>query len=535
MGSGKGGEATERYGECLTRLYRTHSLKLGLERMKALSESFGNPGDSYKTIHVAGTNGKGSVCHKISVSLKLRNYRVGLFTSPHVFSLRERIKVDDECISEEDLVSLVGEVWKKADELDLKPSFFETVTIVAYLFFRAKGVDYAVVETGIGGRLDATNILKKPDLVIITSIGYDHQQLLGTHLSDICEEKIGIIKRSTSVVVGPSVSLYRSLFTRATDLGCTLTVVPPEPRGETFNEENTRIATEALKVLKVDAPSDPILQAVICVKPPLRMQYLASEQLEHVMKKVSPSPGSFTSGASLPLAVILDVGHNETAVDRLCQDVNCFHKGRPIRVCVCATRPRSLAIFQPLVAHFQGLLQVGSGEEKSGTTWSGVPSLPDALLPFRRTISLLRIPIMWTRLPICPPLLRLRLPIFPPPPQDVLYLPSLNDRTYDFAEVAEMLNGDEQISGELRGLLLRSAEKVTGWLAGNPYTRGKAGEGAPKSTIPLIVKNAFLECCKDKSILLICGTFFMFDEVLPVFDIRSDLQDPISMNEPSPM
>ncbi|CAI7722108.1 dihydrofolate synthase/folylpolyglutamate synthase, putative [Plasmodium vivax] len=466
MGSGKGGEATEKYGECLTRLYRTHSLKLGLERMKALSESFGNPGDSYKTIHVAGTNGKGSVCHKISVSLKLRNYRVGLFTSPHVFSLRERIKVDDECISEEDLVSLVGEVWKKADELDLKPSFFETVTIVAYLFFRAKGVDYAVVETGIGGRLDATNILKKPDLVIITSIGYDHQQLLGTHLSDICEEKIGIIKRSTSVVVGPSVSLYRSLFTRATDLGCTLTVVPPEPRGETFNEENTRIATEALKVLKVDAPSDPILQAVICVKPPLRMQYLASEQLEHVMKKVSPSPGSFTSGASLPLAVILDVGHNETAVDRLCQDVNCFHKGRPIRVCVCATRPRSLAIFQPLVAHFQGLLQ------------------------------------------------------------DVLYLPSLNDRTYDFAEVAEMLNGDEQISGELRGLLLRSAEKVTGWLAGNPYTRG---------TIPLIVKNAFLECCKDKSILLICGTFFMFDEVLPVFDIRSDLQDPISMNEPSPM
>ncbi|EUD69148.1 dihydrofolate synthase/folylpolyglutamate synthase [Plasmodium inui San Antonio 1] len=517
MGIGKDVIAKESYAECLGKLYRTHSLKLGLERTKMLSECFNNPGDTYKTVHVAGTNGKGSVSYKISMCLKVRNYRVGLFTSPHIFSIRERIRVNDECISEEDFVRLVNEVWRKADELDLKPTFFEIVTIVAYLFFKSKKVDYAVVETGIGGRLDATNILRKPEVVVITSIGYDHQELLGAQLSSICDEKIGIMKEGTNVVIGPSVSIYKNVFNRAKDLNCVVKVVPPEPRGESFDEENTRIAEEALKILKVQVSSDPILKSVICVKPPLRMQYLATEQIQHVKKKISSPSGSFTNGSAMtnamssgmttamtngigvPLAVILDVGHNETAVDRLCQNINCLHKGKPIRVCVSATRPRSLAIFQPLVAHFQGLLQVRapkatrSSETERNETEQNATKRND----------------------------------------DVLYLPSVNDRTYDFGEVADMLNSDEQISGELRGVLLRSAEKVTSWLEGtgkggspgdNLYTRG---------TIPLIVKNAFLECCKDNSILLICGTFFMFDEVLPAFDIHSDLQDPISMNEPS--
>ncbi|ANQ09625.1 Dihydrofolate synthase/folylpolyglutamate synthase [Plasmodium coatneyi] len=480
MVGGKDESTIEGYAECLAKLYGTHSLKLGLERTKLLSECFGNPGDTYKTVHVAGTNGKGSVSHKISMCLKMRNYKVGLFTSPHVFSIRERIKVNDECISQEDFVSLVKDVWRKAEECNIKPTFFEIITTVAFLFFKRKKVDYAVVETGIGGRLDATNILKKPEVVVITSIGYDHQQLLGYQLHSICEEKIGIIKEGTNVVIGPSVSIYKSVFNRAKELNCVVTIVPPEPRGESFDQENTRIATEALNILKVNVSSDPILKTVVCLKPPLRMQYLAIEQIEHVRKKLFPSTGMFThesgmaSGTSLPMTVILDVGHNETAIDRLCQDVNYFHKGKAIRVCVSATRPRSLAIFQPLVAHFQGFLK------------------------------------------------------------DVFYLPSLNERTYDFGEVSNMLKIDEQISADLRGFLLRSAEKVTSWLegagkgdsspGGNLYTRG---------TIPLIVKNAFLECCKDNSILLICGTFFMFEEVLPVFDIHSDLQDPIPMNEPS--
>ncbi|KJP89924.1 hypothetical protein AK88_00380 [Plasmodium fragile] len=479
MANGKDETTVEGYAECLAKLYGTHSVKLGLERTKMLSKCFNNPGDTYKTVHVAGTNGKGSVSHKISMCLKMRNYTVGLFTSPHIFSIRERIKVNDECISQKDFVSLVNQVWKKADELDVEPTFFEIVTIVAYLFFKSKKVDYAVIETGIGGRLDATNILNKPELVIITSIGYDHQQLLGADLHSICEEKIGIFKNGTNVVVGPSVSIYKNVFNRAKDLNCLVKVVPPEPRGESFNDENTRIAIEALKVLNIHVTSDPILKSVICLKPPLRMQYLAIEQITHVKKKFFPSSGNVGDGSAvngtetcLPLAVILDVGHNETAIDRLCQDINYFHKGKTMRVCVSGTRPRSLAIFEPLVAHFQGLLQ------------------------------------------------------------DVFYLPSLNERTYDFGEVVEMLNSDEQISGELKGLLLSSAGKVTSWLegatkggspGGNPYTRG---------TIPLIVKNAFIECCKDNSILLICGTFFMFDEVLPAFDIHSDLQDPIPMNEP---
>ncbi|GAW82315.1 dihydrofolate synthase/folylpolyglutamate synthase [Plasmodium gonderi] len=480
----EGEEEVKTYMGCLAKLYKSHSLKLGLDRTKLLSDCFENPCDNYKTVHVAGTNGKGSVCFKIYVCLKLRNYKVGLFSSPHIFSLRERIKINDEPISESDLIHFVNKVFKKAKKINVNPTFFEIMTIVAYLYFSFKRVDYAIIETGIGGRLDATNILKKPELIIITSIGYDHLHLLGAELKHICKEKIGIFKKDSRVLIGPTVSIYKDVFTKATQMNCTLKVIPPDPRGESFNEENSRIAIEALNMLNIKVSSDSFLKSIITIKPPLRIQYLAPEQIEHIKNKYTkqsnfnPTNATFTNTDSYPHALILDAGHNETAIDRLCRDINCFHKGKSIRVCVSVTKPRNLSIFQPIIAHFQGVLK------------------------------------------------------------DIFYLPSLNERTYDFEEILDMLKNDSQISDELRVLVLSSAEKVVHWITADRkdksndanrtdqlYTRG--------STIPIIVKNAFLECCNDNSILLICGTFFIFNEVLNAFDIYSDMQDALSMNEPS--
>ncbi|SCP05512.1 dihydrofolate synthase/folylpolyglutamate synthase, putative [Plasmodium ovale] len=444
------GEDIKTYRECLERLYKTHSVKLGLESTKLLSESFGNPCNDYKTIHVAGTNGKGSVCYKIYISLKLRKYKVGIFTSPHIFSLRERIVVNDNPISEKDLIYLVNKVLRKSKKLNLSPTFFEIITIVAFLHFFNEKVDYAVIETGIGGRLDATNILNKPELVIITSIGYDHEYLLGYKLKNICNEKIGIFKENAKVLVGPSVSIYKNVFEKAKELTCTIQAVSPEPRGETYNEENTRIATEALKMLNINI--DTFLKSIITIKPPLRVQYLAKEQMQHVKKKyTNTNDEQLDVFSPYPHAVILDVGHNGTAIDRLCRDINYFHRDISIR--------------------------------------------------------------------------------------DIFYLPSVNMRTYDFDEVIDMMDNDGSVSSELKGHILSSAEKVNQWLLREMGERMDCRKDARKlykrGTIPLIVKNAFLECCEDNSILLICGTFFIFEEVLNTFDIYPDMQDAIFMNEPS--
>ncbi|SBT41366.1 dihydrofolate synthase/folylpolyglutamate synthase, putative (DHFS-FPGS) [Plasmodium ovale wallikeri] len=409
------GEDIKTYGECLERLYKTHSVKLGLESTKLLSESFGNPYNDYKTIHVAGTNGKGSVCYKIYISLKLRKYKVGIFTSPHIFSLRERIVVNDNPISEKDLICLVNKVLRKSKKLNLSPTFFEIITIVAFLHFFNEKVDYAVIETGIGGRLDATNILNKPELVIITSIGYDHEYLLGYKLKNICNEKIGIFKENAKVLIGPSVSIYKNVFEKAKELTCTIQAVSPEPRGETYNEENTRIATEALKMLNINI--DTFLKSIITIKPPLRVQYLAKEQIQHVKKKYTNiNNEQLDVFPPYPHAVILDVGHNGTAIDRLCRDINYFHRDISIRVCISLTKPRSVNIFQPLIAQFPGVL--------------------------KHVFS----------------------PLLPPPQQDIFYLPSVNMRTYDFDEVVDMMDNDDRVSSELKGHILSSAEKVNQWL-----------------------------------------------------------------------
>ena len=202
------GTGNKRYAKTLEFLYSqlpaferdgASAYKPGLDRALALEASFGNPHTSFPTIHIAGTNGKGSTAHTLAAILQSAGYRTGLFTSPHLLDFRERIKVDGEMITEEEVIDFVDRF--QAANLDIAPSFFELTTTMAFEHFRNRNVDIAVIETGLGGRLDSTNIII-PVLSVITNISLDHTGLLGNTRALIAAEKAGIIKAGTPVVIG---------------------------------------------------------------------------------------------------------------------------------------------------------------------------------------------------------------------------------------------------------------------------------------------------------------------------------------------
>lgn len=175
----------------------------------ALDNYFGKPHRKYRTIHIAGTNGKGSVSHMTSSVLQEAGYKTGLYTSPHLRDFRERIRVNGEMIPEESVVSFVGRhrgIFEK-----LRPSFFEMTVAMAFDYFAERSVDVAVIETGLGGRLDSTNIID-PVLSLITNIGHDHMDLLGNTLEKIAIEKAGIIKKAVPIVISESQPGIREIF-----------------------------------------------------------------------------------------------------------------------------------------------------------------------------------------------------------------------------------------------------------------------------------------------------------------------------------
>lgn len=183
--------------------------KEGLENTLALDEHFGHPHRQFRTIHVAGTNGKGSCSHTIAAILQEAGYSVGLYTSPHLVDFRERIRVNGQPIPEEYVIRFVEE--ERCFFEPLHPSFFELTTAMAFRYFADVEIDVAVIEVGLGGRLDCTNIIH-PDLCIITNISLDHTQFLGNTLPQIAREKAGIIKSGIPVVIGETTPETKSVF-----------------------------------------------------------------------------------------------------------------------------------------------------------------------------------------------------------------------------------------------------------------------------------------------------------------------------------
>lgn len=183
--------------EILTSKNKFH-IKLGLERMEIILKAFNNPENSFECIHIAGTNGKGSTC-TIMEKILLEDKRkvIGKYTSPHLFSYTERISVNGENISEVELNQIISLINKKDAELNLGLTEFEILTAAAFIYFKKKNVDIAILETGLGGRLDATNVIKKPLISVITSISFDHKERLGDTIEKIAFEKAGILKKGS--------------------------------------------------------------------------------------------------------------------------------------------------------------------------------------------------------------------------------------------------------------------------------------------------------------------------------------------------
>lgn len=188
--------------------------KPGLERMQQMCEAIDNPQRYIRTIHVGGTNGKGSTTSLIASVLTAAGYKVGLFTSPHLVDFRERIRINGEMISREEVVSFVERTRPLIESVG--PSFFEYTTLMAFEHFHTHEVDYAIIEVGLGGRLDSTNVIL-PKLSIITNISLDHTQYLGNTLEAIAYEKAGIIKEGVHVVIGNAGGSVRELFERVAD------------------------------------------------------------------------------------------------------------------------------------------------------------------------------------------------------------------------------------------------------------------------------------------------------------------------------
>ncbi len=185
------------------------AIKPNLDNTIAICNFLGNPEKKFKTIHIAGTNGKGSTSHMLASIFQEAGYKTGLYTSPHLYDFRERIKVNGQMCSQEFVINFTNKIKPCIQKIE--PSFFEITVGMAFDYFAQEKVDIAIIETGLGGRLDSTNVIE-PELSIITNIGFDHMALLGNTIEAIASEKAGIIKKETPVVIGASDSVTKKVF-----------------------------------------------------------------------------------------------------------------------------------------------------------------------------------------------------------------------------------------------------------------------------------------------------------------------------------
>lgn len=282
--------------------------KPGLERSIALAAHFGHPEHKLKCIHVAGTNGKGSVSNLIAATLQAQGYKTALYTSPHLVDFRERIRINGEMIPEEAVTEFVNK-WRKSDYVGDRPSFFELTMMMAFDWFAKENVDYAVIEVGMGGRLDSTNIIT-PLLSVITNISFDHTQFLGDTLAKIAGEKAGIIKPGIPVVIGEAVEETEPVFRgRAAEVGASLREAYREV-DEVANEDldcsltgdyqkkniNTaRVAIDELRKLGVEISDEAVKRGF------------------HDVEELTGFKGRWTVVTKEPLT-ICDTGHNEAGL-----------------------------------------------------------------------------------------------------------------------------------------------------------------------------------------------------------------------------
>ncbi len=256
-------------------------IDLGLDRISNVLDKLGNPQDDLNCIHVAGTNGKGSVCAIIESILRAAGYKTGLYTSPHIWEYTERIKVDGENISKEDFAKYTEQVFNTGIHL----TEFEILTVIMFLYFKEKKVDVAILETGMGGRLDATNVIKKNLCSIITQIDLDHTDRLGDTKEKIAYEKAGIIKMGCPVITSMG---YEEIKDRADELSSLFIFVTPFVRQDFIDAlslkgkhqiDNLALALTAINQFFPNIKEETILNGLKNVNHPCRFEYIKEKNL----------------------------------------------------------------------------------------------------------------------------------------------------------------------------------------------------------------------------------------------------------------
>ena len=326
------------YNTLLEKLYNNSDsiIKPGLNNVKKLDEMLLFPSKKFKSIHVAGTNGKGSVSLKIAEALRLSGYKVGLFTSPHISSFRERIMIDGKIVSEESVAESLSHIFEILEKNNIPATFFEINTMLAFDLFVKSSVDLGVIETGLGGRLDATNIID-PLVSVITSISFDHVHLLGNTLEKIAYEKAGIIKKAVPVFLGPNADLPVIKKTAA-DLGSFCHISKQAPGW--YDLENSEIAKDVLHYLQKKIP---ILESSIIEglkKRPLCRLEIHTKEEGKISKQFK----------KLPRAIIFDVAHNEGGLLNLFKAIKYKFENIPIRTIVGMSRDKDLVCCSKIIS-----------------------------------------------------------------------------------------------------------------------------------------------------------------------------------------
>jgi dihydrofolate synthase/folylpolyglutamate synthase len=317
--------------------------RYNLERIEVIDAKFQHPHRSYPTVHIAGTNGKGSVTAKVTRILQEANYKVGTYTSPHIIDFPERIQVNGTKISYEEIQDLLDLVLPTSDLADFA-SFFEITTMMAFMHFQAMKVDFGVIEVGLGGRLDATNVVV-PRVSVITSISLDHTDILGSTILEIASEKAGIIKPGVPCVVGPNVPIdyFREVCLK---LGSPLYEVPPATGFESYAEENNRISRTVAEVLRQQS------------------YHLTDEQIERGLQGRQPLRCYKTQydRGHFALPLVLDVGHNPDGLQRLLSSVQVDFPGKRLRVVLGMSASKDLTQAFEVVFSFASIVHFISAE-----------------------------------------------------------------------------------------------------------------------------------------------------------------------------
>lgn len=320
------------YSKTLDFLYSLQKtgIKFGLENTFKLLEILGNPHKKYKTIHIAGTNGKGSTSTFIASILSNMNYKVGLYTSPHLLKFNERIKVDGREIEDEFIIQIVNELKNKI--LEVNPTFFEVTTVIAFKYFEEQNVDYAVIETGMGGRLDATNVID-PEISVITRIDFDHSEYLGDSINKIAFEKGGIIKENKPVIMGSNNEIVKRVIaeiSKKKNSNCIFVDEHylSEVMLKNLDELRVRVISDITgyeyqisSPLIGDYQVENIKNAIATFEILFPLQNLSEEISNGISKLKFPILGRFQLIKSTP-QIILDTAHNSDAIKNFLRSLN---------------------------------------------------------------------------------------------------------------------------------------------------------------------------------------------------------------------